>query len=222
MNRFTRSLSVLALAISALFSQVHASDLSITANSFLPGANAKKDIGIAGATLAIGQLIYLDSASQTWKLADANLSAAAASVSAIAASAGVSGQPFIYVYGDNDLTLGATLSMTAPVYCLSATAGGICPAADLSTGYYPAVVLIAKSTTKCIFNPTALRGPAALSALLDLGFSPRLALVPHSFFYSPAPADFDRPRPLDRASLAPRRGFPLRFAPWLMRDRFAA
>ena len=64
---------------------------------------------------------------------------------------------------DDDLTLGATLSMTAPIYVPSATAGGIAPSADIATGWFPSAVIIAKSTTKCIFKPTVIRGTAAAS-----------------------------------------------------------
>jgi hypothetical protein len=141
--------------------QVQATDLSITTTSFVPGAKAKQNIGIAGASITIGQLLYFDSTAGTWKLADANASATTAAVVAIAGSAAAAGQPVIYITEDDDLTLGATLSMTAPVYVLSGTAGGIAPVADLTTGWYPGVVLIAKSTTKCIFKGGLLRGTAA-------------------------------------------------------------
>jgi hypothetical protein len=160
MKKFILSLLLVAVAsITAV-----ATDLSITAGSFVPGANAKKNIGIAGATIAIGNPIYFDSSAAKWKLADANASATTAAVAAIAASAAVDGQPVIYITEDDDLTLGATLSMSAPIYVLSATAGGIAPSADLTTGWYPCPVLVAKSTTKCIFRATALRGTAAAVA----------------------------------------------------------
>lgn len=192
MKKFTL---LTALLISALFAlPARAADLSITASSFQLGENAKTEIGTAGAVLTVGQLIYLDSTAQTWKLADANLSAAAASVAAIVASpAAAIGNKFVYCYRDDDLTPGATLSMTAPVYCLSGTAGGICPVADLTTGFYPAVVFVAKSTTKCVFNPQVLRGGAVLSALFDPGAFARFALVPPPVAFKPVA--FNRPRP---------------------------
>lgn len=141
-----------------------AADLSITTTSFVPGANAKKEIGTAGAAITIGQLLYYDSSAKTWKLADADASATTAAVVAISASAAASGQPVIYITEDDDLTLGATLSMSVPIYVLSSTAGGIAPSADISVGEYPCAVLVAKSTTKCIFKATALRGTAAAVA----------------------------------------------------------
>jgi len=153
--------NILALLLVFVASLASAADLSITQASFIPGANAKKQIGTAGAAITIGQLLYYDSTAGTWKLADANASATTAAVVAIAASAAASGQPVIVITEDDDLTLGATLSMTAPVYVLSGTAGGIAPTADIVAGWYPSPVLVSKSTTKCVFKAAALRGTAA-------------------------------------------------------------
>lgn len=150
---------LLALSVSAL--PLAAADLTITPTSFLASNTALKQIGTAGATVTIGQPVYFDVTSSTWKLADANLSATAAVASGLAGSAAASGQQFIVITADDNLTLGATLSMTAPIYCLSGNAGGIAPVADLTTGWYPSVIIIATSTTKCIFRPAAMRGTAA-------------------------------------------------------------
>lgn len=138
-----------------------AADLSVTAANVVPGVRAIKTTGTAGATITAGQLVYFDSTAQTYKLADANASATTANVIGLAANSASSGQALTVVLEDDDLTVGATLSMTAPVYVVSATAGGIAPVADLATGHYPAVVLIAKSTTKAVFK--ILRGPVAAS-----------------------------------------------------------
>lgn len=84
-----------------------------------------------------------------------------------AANAAAAGQLITVIPEDDDMTVGATLSMTTPVYVLSGTAGGIAPSADLTTGWYPSVVLIAKSTTKASFK--IIKGPAACAMLhLDL------------------------------------------------------
>lgn len=152
------------VAALALFSSLFAADLSITTTSFVPGARADKRVGTAGASITIGQLLYFDSTAGTYKLADANASATTSAVVAIAGSAAASGQPVIVILEDDDLTLGATLSMSAPVYSVSGTAGGIAPSADITTGWYPSAVIVAKSTTKCIFRPLALRGTAVAVA----------------------------------------------------------
>jgi hypothetical protein len=153
MKHLLRILAVFALAISAL----HATDLTVTAGSVVPGARAKTAVGTAAATITAGQLVYLTTAG-TYNLADADASAAAANVVGIAASGASAGQPFVIVLEDDDLTVGATLSMVTPVYVLSGTAGGIAPTADIGAGDYPIVVLIAKSTTKAVFK--IIRGPA--------------------------------------------------------------
>lgn len=126
-------------------------DLSITAANVLKGANAIFQAGVSGATITAGQPVYLDSATGTYKLADANLSAAAATVVAISLNGASSGQPVSVLQEDDDFTPGATL-VTGTVYVLSATAGAICPAADLATGWYPNVLFIAKSTTKAVMK----------------------------------------------------------------------
>jgi hypothetical protein len=137
-------------------------DLSVTAASVVPGARARTITGTAGATITAGQLLYYDSSAGTYKLADANSSATTAAVVGIAANGAATGQPVNIITEDDDLTVGATLAMTAPVYCASPTAGGIAPVADLTTGDYPSVVLIAKSTTKALFK--IVKGGAAITA----------------------------------------------------------
>ena len=141
-----------------------ATDLSITAASVVPGARAVKVQGTAGATLTAGQLVYLDATAGTFKLADADASATTAVVVGLTANGAASGQPVTIITEDDDLTVGATLSMSAPVYVLSATAGGIAPVADVTTGWRPCPVLVAKSATKAIFRAAALRGTAAATA----------------------------------------------------------
>ncbi len=146
---------------------VSATDLSITAANVIPGARTRPQDGIAGATITQGQLLYFDSASGTYKLADADASATTAAVVGYAANAASAGQTVSVITYDDDMTVGATLSMSAPVYVLSATAGGISPSASLTTGMYPNVVLIAKSTTKAIFK--IIQGSAACAMLhIDL------------------------------------------------------
>lgn len=134
-------------------------DLSITGSSFLASTAAKKEIGIAGVAITIGQLLYFDSASSTWKLADGNVLAASYCTAIAGSSAGI-GQQVIVITEDPDLTPGATLSLVDPIYVVSATAGGIAASADLNAGgIYPLPVLTATSTTKGIFKPGS-RGTA--------------------------------------------------------------
>lgn len=160
MKHLLALLSVLVLGVSL----AAAADVTITPASVLPGANAKTTLGTAGATITAGQFLYFDSTAQTWELADANASTTTAAVSGLAASGGAAGQQIIVVLYDDDLTVGGTLSTSAPIYVLSGTAGGIAPVADLTTGWYARPVLVAKSTTKAVFDPRGLRTTLATTA----------------------------------------------------------
>lgn len=142
-------------------------DVSITAANVLAGANAKKRRGIAGATITAGQAVYEDSAdSNKFKLADCDLSAAAAKCVGIALHGAASGQPLEIVEEDDDFTPGGTLSLSAGgdtgVYVLSGTAGGIAPMDDLASGDYPVILGVAKSASKMVLK--IIRGGAGLVA----------------------------------------------------------
>lgn len=159
-------LSLLAFtAAFALAAVSHAADVTVTAANVIPGPNADIITGVAGATVTAGQIIYLDTASQTWKLADTDLSAAASGANTkigMAASGAAAGQQFRVILEDDNLTVGGTLSMTAPFYVLSGTAGGIAPIADLAAADYPVLLIIARSTTNGVFKP--VRGPVVVSS----------------------------------------------------------
>lgn len=123
-------------------------DLSVTAASCVPVAGTGTGVkwGTSGGTLAAGKPIYLDSSTGTWKLADNNdATAAVRQATALCLTGSSSGQPVAYMT-DGQVTLGATMT-AGVVYYLSATAGGICPVADLTSGMYPCAIGIATSTT---------------------------------------------------------------------------
>lgn len=120
-------------------------DLSITAASVVAGANAQIARGTAGATITAGQPVYKD-ANEKFQLADCNSATAAARVAyGIALNGASDGQP-LAVIKEGDLTLGAVLT-AGVAYYLSATAGGICPVADLVSGDYPCLLGMAKSAS---------------------------------------------------------------------------
>ncbi len=126
------------------------SDISVTAANVQPGATAKLVDGTFGATVTAGQSVYFDTVTNTWKLFDANLSAAAAVLGGVAMCGGASGQPGkILVSGDYNP--GATVAV-GTVYVGSATAGGIAPAADLVTGWYTNVLGVATTTSNIRVN----------------------------------------------------------------------
>lgn len=120
-------------------------DLAITAANVVSAGGSTRT-GTAGATIAAGQPVYLDPADGKYKLADANSGTAAARVPfGIALHGALNGQPLTVQY-DGPVAIGATLSPGASYY-LSSTPGGICPFADLTTGAFPTILGIAKSTT---------------------------------------------------------------------------
>ena len=111
-------------------------DYAVTAASVLPSATgANWDTGYAGATITRGQWLYLDSTTNTLKLADANDTAATAVVKGMALNDAVTGGAVVY-QRSGPLTLTTTPALTPghPVY-LSATPGMMAPQADLTTGW---------------------------------------------------------------------------------------
>lgn len=128
-------------------------DLTITAGSVLPGANAVIERGTAGASVTAGQVVYLEAATTTYKLADSDSGTAEVrSPRGIALHAASSGQP-LAVQTSGSITIGAT-GTSGLAYYLSKTAGGICPVADIATGGYATVLGIMTSTTVLKLNIT--------------------------------------------------------------------
>lgn len=107
-------------------------NLTVTAANVQPTTTTVFKTGIAGAAITAGQSVYLDATTNTIKLADADLSVAAAKGVGIAINNAASGQPVTYAIGGS-LTMGATL-VKGTTYVVAATAGGVAPQADLTTG----------------------------------------------------------------------------------------
>jgi hypothetical protein len=131
-------------------------DLAITAAQVLPGtdaAGAQFAQGIAGASITAGQLVYLDSATNTYKLADNNdTSALLAIVVGVALHAAGTGQP-LRVQTAGPITIGAGAAPASGViYCLSATAGGIAPSADLASGNRTTIVGVGGASNTIILR----------------------------------------------------------------------
>ncbi len=101
-------------------------NLSITAANVLSSLGLGLPYGVAGATITAGQVLYLDSVTNTLKLADANASAATAAAVGIAAHGAYAAQRLSYVAVDSLFTPGGTMTV-GQRYFLSATAGAICP-----------------------------------------------------------------------------------------------
>lgn len=115
-----------------------ADETVVAAEVLLDGTNTITVSGLLGATVTAGQTVYLDTTTSTYKLADANASATTAAVAGIAMNGGVSGQPVVVAIGGT-LDPGFTVGV-GEIYVQSATAGGIAPRADLTTGWYTSVL----------------------------------------------------------------------------------
>lgn len=120
-------------------------DLSVTAANVLPGA-VSPITGIFGATVTAGQSVYLDSVTNTYKLADADLSISAAAAKGIALNGGASGQPAA-IATDGVYIAGGTV-VVGKTYIVSATAGGIAPDSDGATGMYKTILGVGISVTQ--------------------------------------------------------------------------
>jgi hypothetical protein len=121
-------------------------DLSITAANVVAGANAVKRSVTAGEAVTQGQPVAHDPTTQKWVKADCNSATEALrKAGGIALNAASLNQPLV-VHTWGDITIGATLTAGSRYY-LSATAGGIMPEADLTTGDYVCLLGLAKSTS---------------------------------------------------------------------------
>lgn len=119
-------------------------DLTITAASVVAGTNSQQETGTAGEAITAGQVVYRDS-TRKWKLADSDSDTdAARRATGIALNGAAANQP-ITVHRSGDITIGATLT-AGTAYYLSATAGGICPVADVGAGESVCLLGLAKST----------------------------------------------------------------------------
>ncbi len=129
-------------------------ELTITAASVLQ-TNGNTQEGIAGATITAGQPVYLDSSTNTYKLAqcDGSTPWADAVVVGISLHAALAGQP-LKIQTSGTLAIGATVGVGL-IYVLGTTAGLIMPSADLVSTNRLVILGFAPSATTltlCINN----------------------------------------------------------------------
>lgn len=130
--------------------------ISVTVASVAPGADCSTANGTAGATITAGQPLYIDTANgSVLKPADADLSDLASTVAGISLHGALAGQPIAYATAGY-VTFNAVLT-AGKVYVLGATAGDICPAADLTTSWRTTLLGIAYSTTSLRLLLTSTR-----------------------------------------------------------------
>lgn len=119
--------------------------LSITAANVVAGSGALTENGIAGATITAGQVVYKDSSTLQFALADADGAASLRAPYGIALNGASAGQP-LAVLVSGLVTIGATMT-AGTVYYLGDTPGAIVPVGDLNSGDYPTIIGIATSTS---------------------------------------------------------------------------
>lgn len=126
------------------------SDISITAANVIAGSDDVSHV-TAAATITAGKVVFKDPTSGKRDLADNNSATAAARVPEGIALNGASLNQPLAIQKSGPITIGGTL-VPGTVYFLSGTPGGICAAADLTTGMYPTSLGIALSTTVLDLN----------------------------------------------------------------------
>ncbi len=138
--------------------------IAVTAGNVLEGANAKKRVMTAGATVTAGQVVY-ESGGKAY-LAQCDGTQAEAAAVGITLGGAAANQPVVVDTEDDDFTPGGTLVLTAAggagLVIVSATAGGIEMAVSATmplSGSYPTVVGVAKTTTKMYLKVIGPGGP---------------------------------------------------------------
>ncbi|WP_420406921.1 hypothetical protein [Hoeflea sp.] len=136
--------------------------LSITAANVIAAGGANVENGVAGATITQGEVVYRDTSTSKFGLADCDSATANVRVAyGIALNGASDGQP-LRVLKSGDITIGATLTIGAAYY-LGATAGEIVPYADLVEDDYIVFLGVAKSASvlSVAINNTGAQAPAA-------------------------------------------------------------
>jgi len=119
------------------------------ANVAVATARSRASTVQAGEVITAGEMVYLDSVTQKYKLALATAEASA-EVTGISIS-GAASDGYFLIVNSSTYIAGTTLVAGDPVF-LSATAGAICPHADLIATNYITQIGIATSTTEIAIN----------------------------------------------------------------------
>lgn len=111
-------------------------DIAITAANVVKGSNAKTETGVAGVAITAGQCVYREAATGKYKLTDNDSATAEVrAVRGIALHAAAANQP-LTIQTEGQITIGGVVVVGSGYYS-SATAGGVAPVADNTTGKYP-------------------------------------------------------------------------------------
>lgn len=114
-------------------------DLTITAASVkVKSVTSQPLLGVVGESVTQGQPCYLKSSDSKYWKADADTLAEAAATVVALTPAATDGYA-LFAKAGATIDLGATLTV-GQVYVVSATAGGICPYADLGSGDFVTII----------------------------------------------------------------------------------
>lgn len=127
-------------------------DFSIIATNVVSPTKVPRTVGIAGETITAGQAIYKKSADSKYYKAQCDGTAEEAQVAGIAINGATAGQSVTFV-SSGDLTMGSAFAAAGKTVVASATAGGIAPIGDLTTGNYLTIVGYTKSATVIEVKP---------------------------------------------------------------------
>lgn len=141
------------ITLLALASSIFGADLSITASSVVPSAQANKANGTAGDTIAAGETVFQDATDgNKFKKADGNDSTKMP-VYGMAINSASNGQPITVLLSDPNLTIGSHGQALGTPFFQSATAGKVCPLADVATGNQTTAILVILTSTTVVFKP---------------------------------------------------------------------
>lgn len=100
-----------------------------------------------GANIAVGQPVYLDSATNRYKLCDSNDTDATAAIRGIAITPGGDGD-YGFIAIAEDIILVGTTMVVGETYYLGTTPGSIVPSGDLASGHRVVRIGTASSATR--------------------------------------------------------------------------
>ena len=130
-------------------------DLTITAANVVKGSGAiLEQRYLAGESVTAGMGVYQKSSDSRWWKSQCDGTAEESGVgvlNGIALHASAAGQPLTVQTGGT-ITIGATTAV-GTVYAVSATAGSICPIADVGSGKYVSVIGYGATTTTITMSP---------------------------------------------------------------------
>ena len=127
--------------------------LTITAGQVLPTADTQFAYGTAAVALTPGQSAYLDTTTSTWKLFDANDTAANTQPPAVVMTTSGASQPVTVAVGGS-ITLGAGAAPTLGIlYIAGATPGDIAPASDLGSNWRTTLLGVGGATNTLVLKP---------------------------------------------------------------------